>query len=327
MTAIVTGATGFIGQSLVEALGTLGEDVRCFVRRPGSGAWGAGAREVVVDYRQPDLRLPDDAFAAVDTVYHLAGATRAVSERAFHEANVAVTERLMDRIAKAGHRPRFVLVSSQAAAGPAADASHPTTERDPARPIEAYGRSKLAGEQAVLSRSATMPVTIVRPVAVYGPLDRDFLSIFRMAKSGWAVYPGIRDSVVNTIYVDDLVQGLIAAARSPTAVGQTYFLGHAQADSWKTIYRTVAEVMGRQRPTEISIPHSLVAIGGVAGDLIAQATGRPLLINGSKSALAAPKFWLCSSGRAGQDFRFTAATSLHDGMRATYDWYLRHRWL
>jgi nucleoside-diphosphate-sugar epimerase len=324
MTEIVTGASGFIGGHLVDALASRGEEVRCLVRRPLPAASSPTARVYRTDFAQADLGLPDEAFDRVDTVYHLAGATRAASEPAFHAANVTATERLMDRVLRAGVLPRFVYVSSQAAAGPAPDEAHPLSERDAEAPIEAYGRSKLAAERAVLARRRELPVTVIRPVAVYGPGDRDFLSIFRLLKRGFAVYPGIRDSLVNTIFVADLVGGIVAAARSSAAMGKTYFMGHGKPATWRAIYREVARVLHRERFLEINIPLAAVRLGGMGGDLVARVTGRTPLINGSKAALAGPTFWTCSSERAAKDFGFAAPTSLSAGLRQTHDWYLEH---
>jgi len=327
MAVLVTGANGFIGSHLVDALVGAGEEVRCLVRRPVVGEPAAGSRFYVADFTRADLGVADSVLESVDTVYHVAGATRAVSVAAFQEANVALTERLLDRVNRArqaGLPPRFVYISSQAAAGPTPEESDAVTESDTPAPIEAYGRSKLAAEHAVLSQASRFPVTVVRPVAVYGPGDRDFLSIFRMVRRGVAVYPGIRDATVTTIFVTDLVHGIIAAAHAPSAIGGTYFMGHPRAVTWRTIYRAVADVMGRRRFREVQVPLSLVRVGGAAGDLLGFVTGRPPLLSSGKAALAAPKFWTCSSDRATRDFGFTAMTSLDDGLRATYDWYRSH---
>jgi dihydroflavonol-4-reductase len=335
MTAIVTGATGFIGGHLVRSLAESGEEVRALVRRPGQIGTAPAVRFHHTDFSASSLGLPDDVFAGVDVVYHLAGATRASSDAAFREANVAITTRLLDRVIRAsGSHPRFVYVSSQAAAGPALRAvrrsttsEEPRRESDQAAPIEAYGRSKLAAEQVVLARSAEIPVTIVRPVAVYGPGDRDFLSIFRMLRRGFAVYPGIRDATVATIYVDDLVRGLIGAARSPKAAGGTYFMGNASFATWRSVYRTAADVMGRTDFHELEIPLRLIRVAGVAGDLIGRLARRPPLVSTSKARLAEPRSWTCSSDLAREDFGFEAKTRLQDGLRATYDWYVKSHWL
>ena len=87
--------------------------------------------------------------------------------------------------------PRFVLVSSQAAAGPAADLARPVVEDDAPRPVEAYGASKLEAERVVRSFGDHVPFTIVRPSSIFGPFDRDFLTLFRFARHGVIVYPGV----------------------------------------------------------------------------------------------------------------------------------------
>jgi nucleoside-diphosphate-sugar epimerase len=327
MTTIVTGATGFIGRHLVDALAAEGQEVRCFTR----GNPVADVRHNVsfhkADYSRADLGLPDAALAGATRVFHLGGATRAVSAADFRGANVYVTERLADRLISLREKPRLVYVSSQAAAGPAPDAEHPKREEDAAAPIEEYGRSKLAAERAITARGAELPFTIARPVAVFGPGDRDFLAIFEMAKRGIAIYPGIRHSSINMIYVTDLIAGLMAAARSPASAGKTYFFGDDSARPWTTIYSTIGDVVGQQRAFELSIPRSVVGAAGVVGDFVGALVGKPSLVGKSKAVLAKPKYWLCTSERARKELGFATPTSLREGMRMTYDWYLQQRWL
>lgn len=325
MTAIVTGATGFIGTHLVNALAAAGEDVHCLTRGQPRADGRPNVSFYHADFARADLGLGTDIFANAGTVFHLAGATRAVSPAAFREANVALTERLAERVASVASAARFIYVSSQAAAGPARDAAHPRTETDPEAPIEDYGRSKLAAERAVRER---MPDAVVlRPVAVYGPGDRDFLSVFSMVKRGVAIYPGTRNSIINTIFVQDLVHGMLAASRAPGTAERTYFVGDDAPCSWKEIYRVIAEITAQARPVEISVPQGVVALAGAVGDVIGSLSGRALLMNSSKATLAAPRYWLCSSARAREDFRLSVPTSLREGMQVTYDWYVRHRWL
>jgi nucleoside-diphosphate-sugar epimerase len=327
MKTIVTGATGFIGRHLVDALAARGGEVRCLARGQAPVDARANVFFHQVDFDRADLGISDAVLEGANAVYHLAGATRGISAAAFRKANVTVTERLADRLIAAGQSPRLVFVSSQAAAGPAPDAAHPKTESDAAAPIEDYGRSKLAAERAVASRGEKLPFTVVRPVAVYGPGDRDFLAIFEMAKRGVAIYPGIHHSSINAIYVGDLVEGVIAAGRSPVAEGKTYFLGDDTAWPWTSIYSTIADAVGQTRPIEFIVPRAIVGAAGAVGDFVGSLTGKPSLVGKSKALLAKPKYWLCSSARAREDFGFATPTSLREGMRVTYDWYLQHRWL
>src|SRR5215213_9601213 len=119
MTTIVTGATGFIGRHLVNALTAQGEDVRCLTRGHPTSDSRPSVSAHTVDYSRTDLGISDKVLAEVSHVFHLAGATRAISAADYRAANVSVTERLADRLIALGDRPRFIYVSSQAAAGPA----------------------------------------------------------------------------------------------------------------------------------------------------------------------------------------------------------------
>src|ERR1043165_189799 len=98
MTAIVTGATGFIGRHLVDALAARGGGVSCLTRGKPTLDSRANVSYHHVDYSPAHLGLSGDELAGATTVYHLGGATRAVSATDFREANVSSTERLADRL-------------------------------------------------------------------------------------------------------------------------------------------------------------------------------------------------------------------------------------
>jgi nucleoside-diphosphate-sugar epimerase len=325
MISLVTGGTGFIGTNLVSRLIANGDQVRVLSRRTTKIP---GATTCLIDFAKPDLSLDDSVFAGVDVVYHLAGSTRAPSAHAFDHANVTSTHRLIDRIRSTTARPRFIYVSSQAAAGPTpVDKRDGLTESDPPLPVDAYGRSKLLGEQTVKEQCGDVPWTIVRPSAVYGPGDRDFLPIFSMAKRGVAVYPGTKSAILSTIFVDDLATGLIAAARSSAAIRNTYFLAADPPVAWSDIYHSVADVMGRSFRLQLDVPMPLMQLGGAIGDLFGRLTGTIPLLNSDKVSLAAPRSWICSSEAAHRDFGFSPSTSLRDGLSHTYKWYLEQGWL
>jgi nucleoside-diphosphate-sugar epimerase len=328
--AAVTGSRGFIGSHLVEALVAQGVRVRRLIRA-GSGPElpsisGGAIEQLVVDYNDPATfeRALDDA----DYVFHLAGVTKGVSQREFNAGNVLPTTRLLDALSALsdGRLKRFLLVSSQAAAGPATSLSGPRDESHACEPIEEYGRSKLEAEQLVASRGDKIPFTIIRPSAVYGPRDRDFLTIFRHARRGLGLYPASRDRYLSLIHVRDAVRGIIAAAHAAQTAGHTYFLTAEPPASWREVYAAVAEAVGRQ-VSEINIPQSLVDVAGILGDLHAWVTGMPSLVTRQKIALSRADYWVCSAGKAEREFGFRAAIGLREGMRETYRWYVEHGWL
>jgi nucleoside-diphosphate-sugar epimerase len=327
MIAVVTGSTGFIGSHLVDALLARGDTVRALVRPETPGA----ARDARVEQFEADLlddRSVRDSrvWEGASQVFHLAGVTRGRTLGQFRAGNVFPTANVLAALAaRSGKRPHVVLVSSQAAAGPATAADSPLRETDRPVPVEAYGRSKLQAEQAVARYRDDIPITIMRPAAVYGPRDRDFLAAFKQASGRVALHAVPRDHAFSVIYVTDLVAALLRAAERPVTSGRTYFVA-AEAITWRQLYDEVAAAAGR-RPIQLQVPQSAVRVAAHAGDLLSTLTGRSTLLNRNKAALARPRWWLCDASRARADLEWDATVPLQVGVRETYNWYVDAGWL
>jgi nucleoside-diphosphate-sugar epimerase len=181
--ALVTGATGFVGSHLVERLLGAGMEVACLMR-PTSPPRRTALDGLDVERRIAALDDPDAlarAVRGVDYVFHAAGLTRARTLAEYQAVNADGTGRLLEALlAEGAALRRFVYVSSLAAAGPARSPEPPDESAEP-HPADDYGASKLAGEHVVLEHANRLPVTIVRPPAVYGPRDANFLPLFRLA--------------------------------------------------------------------------------------------------------------------------------------------------
>jgi dihydroflavonol-4-reductase len=325
MIAVVTGGSGFIGQHLVRRLLADGHAVRCLIR-PSGGATPPGATRHVVRFDTPASLLNCDALDGADVVFHLAGATKARRERDFQSANVTTTRLLLGAVAARRLRPRFVYASSQAAAGPAPAADRPIDEDDTPRPVEAYGRSKLEAERVVESFSDHVPTTIVRPCAVFGPRDRDFLTLFRFAERGFVAYPGTATHWMSLLYVQDVVEGLVLAALSDAAILRCYFLSSSRPVQWRTLGEHVANAIGRD-VRHVDVSGALVRTASLAGSLVGRLTGHNSIANADKAALARHHFWVCSAQRARRELAFNESHSLPDAVRETYLWYRQNGWL
>ena len=205
MRALVTGANGFIGSHLVEKLIRSGTKVRCFVRRTSDLRWLRDLPAEIVYGDCTDRDSLSSAVAGVNCVYHLAGATKAKRKEDFFATNAGGTENLIR--ACLDHNPKiekFIYLSSQAASGPCVD-GRMKVESDPDFPISSYGKSKRIGEEAVLEHGSRIPVTILRPSTVYGPRDRDVLSLLKLiAKKIKFSLRGVTQSI-SMCFVSDLV--------------------------------------------------------------------------------------------------------------------------
>jgi UDP-glucose 4-epimerase len=218
---LVTGATGFLGRAAVAAFARSGQAVRAAARRHVR-AFSDGVDVV----QHPDLAQPFDwrpLLENIDTVVHLAGIerSRGIAVSLYDRINHQATARLAQAAAEAGIR-RFVFTSSiSAQSGPAAD--HALTERDPAMPTSAQGRSKLAAEHAI--RSAGVPFTILRLVPVYGPGMRGDLAVLLRAARLPLPLP-VRDFTNRRSYlsIDNFLSALSFVVAGPAAPNEIYLL-------------------------------------------------------------------------------------------------------
>jgi len=209
--AVVTGATGFVGSHLVERLVAERAEVDCLVRPTSSLGW---LRPLPVRLRETSLFDADglrQELGGAELVFHVAGRIRAKDDEQYRRDNVLATERVTRACLDARPAPRrLVVVSSQAAAGPAS-LDRPAREDDQPRPVSSYGRTKLEAERLALGLAGPLEVTVVRPSTVYGPRDQALLPLFRLVRRRLAPrLPG--DPVVSVVHVRDLVDCIWRAA-------------------------------------------------------------------------------------------------------------------
>jgi nucleoside-diphosphate-sugar epimerase len=333
MIALVTGSSGFIGSHLVDALVSRGATVRVLARA-GAAAAAAAAPDPrttrwTVDLLDDRSVRETPAWDGVTHVFHLAGVTKRSTLAQFRSGNVVPTANLLAAaVARGGGSPpRVVFVSTQAAGGPASSPDRPVREDDPPRPIEGYGQSKLEAEQAVLRYAGRLPVTIIRPAAVYGPRDRDFLRAFRLAARSIAIHAVPRQNRFSIVHAADLVDALLRAAERPEAVGRTYNVANDAPVSWQALYAEIAAAASLAPTFTIQVPLPAIAAAGYAGDVVSALTGWHTLANRHKTRLARPRWWLCDPSRAHDELGWNAAIPLQRGVRDTYLWYLAARWM
>ncbi len=330
--AFVTGGTGFVGSHLVEELQRRGySEVRCLVRKDPK--W-LGEMDIV---RVPgDLSEDTDlesALAGVTHVFHVAGVTRSQDEEVFVRGNVDGTLRLLEAIDSAAPSLDRVLVTSTLAVV-GISAMPVATEETPMNPVSGYGRSKALMERKLdepgngeTSFYRRLPLTVVRPPAVYGPREQDILTFFRAVSRGLCpIIGGDNQGPISLVHVADLVRGMVDAAESPDTVGETYFLGSANAHTWDEIRDATVDVLGR-RVLTIRVPPPLVRSVGAATEWVGKLLGTYPPLNREKAVEILEACKACSSAKAGSHFGYTPDISLHEGIRSTIEWYRQIGWI
>lgn len=326
MKILITGATGFIGSHLTEELVRRGHAVRCLIRPTSNLVW---IQHLPIERAHGDF--DDDvslqkAVADVDIVFHAAGVTKARTKDEYFTGNYTPTKNLLLAALKSDPTlKRFVHISSQAAIGPSIDGK-PVNEQTPFHPVTTYGISKMEAEKECLRLMDRLPITIVRPPAVYGPRDKDIFEFFNAMNRGLQPMIGFTTKTVSLIHVFDLVAGIVLAAEQPKAVGETYFVSSERHYTWKEVGQLTARIMGK-RVLRVKVPEIGVYMVAGFSELFSMVSRRPVLLNWEKARDIVQSAWTCSVEKAKRELGFRESLTLERGIQNTVQWYRAQGWL
>ena len=326
MRVLVTGANGFVGSHLAEELLRRGHQVRGLVRKTSDLRWLKGVDLELAYGEVTDPASLAEAVRDVRIVYHVAGVTRARQRETYYQVNQQGTLNLLEACLR--NDPgldKFVLVSSLAAAGPSPE-GRLIREGDAPEPVSDYGRSKLLGEQEAAKFMDRLPITVIRPPAIYGPRDVDFLAYFRILKKGLRPLLGWRERRLSICHVSDVAAGTILAGESEKSAGQIYFVSGDRDCSWEELSTTMAGALG-VRTRKIRIPlfglHAAAALAEMFAPLFREAP----TLDRRRAREMSQQCWTCDWGKAREELGYQPAVSLEEGIRETVEWYRSMGWI
>lgn len=326
MRCLVTGATGFVGSHLVDALVARGDDVTCLVRPTSDRRWIETHAVRFVVGGLDDPAVLDAAARGQDVVFHVAGVIKARTAEAYFRANAEGTRAVVEACRRAGPGlRRLVYVSSLAATGASPDGK-PVDEDTPCRPVSPYGESKLAGERIVLEAARDLPVTAVRPPVVFGPRDRETLTFFKTVAFGIRPTVGVLREL-GYVFVSDLVAGLLLAAEHPAAAGRVYFLCNDGPRAYGDVLAAVARALGKRWTLPLHVPAWTLYAAAFCAEAAGAVMSRHPMFNRRKVREINQRCWTCAAERAKRELGFAPRLSLQEGMDGTARWYREHGWL
>ena len=333
--ALVTGATGFIGYHVVRELRSQGCDVSCLVRPESNRSRIEAYRPCFISGDVNDREAISSALRGVDVVYHLAGATKALSTRTLERVNVDGVRNVAACCAKMSTPPVLVIMSSLAAAGPSIDGVS-RSERDVPAPVSEYGHSKLAGEYAAARYAGDVPISIVRPPIVLGEADRDGLSLFSpIARWGVHFIPSLRDERFSIIHASDLALAVtfiavkgqrLPANHSDPSCG-VYYATTGAPPTYRELGQMIAKSFDRESLHCVRTP--IAAVWGIAAvnELLSKVRHQPSILSLDKAREATAGSWTCTGAALRRDTQFVPAFSLQQRINQTSQWYVDQGWL
>lgn len=324
--SVVTGASGFVGSHLVDKLLAEGHNVKCILRSSSSRRWLEGKPVEIVNCGLFDKAALRDVLKDADYIYHVAGIVKAKREEDYFKGNVESTKTLLEVATEVNpNLKRFLIVSSQTACGPSLNGK-PCSEETEEHPITTYGRSKFAQEQLAKSYFDKLPITIVRPPAVFGERDTEVYLIFKTYKAGLMTLIGFDDKKLNLIHVADLVNGIYEASISPNTIGQKYFVASEELYTWPQVGEAIAKALGKRALT-LRLPHTLVYSVAAIAQFFAMFSSKAATFNLEKARDFVQPGWTCEVSKAKKDFGFTQKVPLEEGIKRSIDWYKEMKWL
>ena len=327
MRMLLTGGSGFVGSHVAERLSELGHTVRALVR-PSSDKRAlekVGGLELVTGAVENRASL-DDAVKGCDAVVHVAGLVKARSSKEFFDVNAEGTKNLLDAAIAAGSVRRFVQVSSLAAIGPSFDGS-PVADDASAHPVNHYGRSKLAGELAVLGAAERIPVTVIRPPLVYGPRDRETLAFFTSIRHGALPIVGDGRNTLSVVYGPDCAAAIVAAALSDGPSGKAYFVEDGAVYVWREALEDVERALGKRAFLRKGVPVWTLKVAAAASQTWGKITNTAHMLTLDKVNELEQRHWVCSGEGARRDLKWAPQVQWPEGVQLTAEWYRREGWL
>ncbi len=302
MTLALTGATGFVGQAVLDEAMRRGMEVRALTRReqePRDGVeWIAG-----------DLGTSDALTRLAEGcqfVLHIAGVVNAPDAAGFRQGNVSGTQNVVEATRQAGCS-RFVHVSSLAA-------------REPT--LSDYGHSKRLAEEVV--QVSGLDWTIVRPPAVYGPRDTEMFDLFRAAQ--WRFMPMPPPGRTSIIHVGDLARLLLdLVAPAETVRDRIFEPDDGTAGGWthKELARAVGQAVGKSVWAP-NLPHKLLT---GAARIDRSIRGDKAKLTPDRARYMSHPDWVADPAKRVPRDIWEATTTTHQGLATTAQWYRDAGWL
>jgi UDP-glucose 4-epimerase len=258
---LVTGASGFVGRALVTELANAGHTVRAAMRQPAD-VFPRSVEVVAVS----DLTRPVEWRALLkgaETVIHLAGIAHAgpgIADEVYDRVNRLATAELANAARATGIGHLLFMSSIRAQSGPSSTAI--LLETDTPQPTDAYGRSKLAAEDAI--RASGTPFTILRPVLIYGSgVKGNLARLMALAHKPWPLPLGLCRNRRSLLSRQNLIEAIHFALASPAAKNETYIVADPAPLSLAEIVTALRAGEGRS-PSLLPVPPAFLSLAANA---------------------------------------------------------------
>jgi dihydroflavonol-4-reductase len=327
-TVLVTGGKGFLGSHIVSQLSATGHKVRIFAHTPPTGIpenKDSETHEIVWgDIR--DAKAVETAVAGVDNVIHVVSNFRkgGSDDKEAYAVNVEGTNHVLEA-AKKYNVKHLIHCSTIGVHGTVLEI--PANENTPFNPTDLYQETKLMAEKRVWEfyQETGLPITVIRPISLFGPGDRRMLKLFSMIQKGRFVIVGNGEVLFHPSYIDDVVRGFLLCMNNEKAIGEAFILGGEGYLTLNQLCELIAQELG-VNPPKIRVPLAPVLTLATLCEKVCVPLGiEPPLHRRRVSFFQNNRAF--SVEKAKRVLGFEPQYSVKEGIQKTLAWYQEQGWL
>ena len=323
MKVLVTGGTGFTGSHLVKRLLKEGSEVKVLARPDSDTAFPKDSGAEIVPGDITDRDSVGRAVKGAGRVFNIAAAYREAKlpDSSYWAVNLEGTKNIIGACIKHGvsrlvHCSTIGVVSSVD--------EPPSDESAPYSPDDVYQQSKCAAEKEVLRsvREESLPASIIRPCAIYGPEDLRLLKLFRMIARKRFYVIGNGKALYHMVYIDDLVSGFILASHKSDSIGEVFIIGGPKYTDLNELFKIIAEEF-KVKPPGIHFPFKPIEILSVLMEYAYKPLKKEPPLYKRRVAFF-KKDRAFDISKAKRILGYRPAFDLREGIHLTAKWYMEH---
>jgi len=323
---LITGASGFLGYHLIQKAIAANFEVFAAVRKNSNIEHLSKfpLKYLYLNYEDPEQMSRLIAENKIDFIIHSAGVTKAIRQEVYDQVNAGYTINLAKAAENSGDIcKKIVFISSLAAVGPLNDGQQKITEQTLPRPVTAYGRSKLLAENQLASIS--IPTTILRPTAIYGPRDKDIFIMLKTISNGMDPYIGKIVQELSFVHAEDVALAAVQSLTIKNALGIYHITDGNSYNRYE--FSDISKSILNRKAFRFHIPMPLVKSLAFFLEKVNGWLNKPSVISREKLHELAAINWICDITKANKDLNFIPKYNLQTGLEDTISWYKKNKWL
>jgi UDP-glucose 4-epimerase len=322
---LITGASGFLGYHLIMAALEKKLEVFAAVRNNSqvNHLKELPIKFVSLNYEDVDALGKVLADNNISYIIHAAGVTKAVKQQEYDYVNATYSANLAKAFKKCdSHLKKMVFISSLAAVGPTIDDVSVITEQTSPSPVTAYGRSKLLAEKEL--SNIKIPLTILRPTAIYGPRDKDIFIMLKTINKGFDPYIGNFSQQLSFVHARDVADVAVQAL----FLNETGVYNISDGNNYTRYqFADIAKKLLKKNSIRFHIPMPLIKVLAYFLETTNGWVNKPAVINREKLHELAAKNWSCDISKAKAELNFNPKFNLEDGLTDSIQWYKANKLL